>query len=252
MWTVRVALSSISLSLALTIALAPAASAQVPPLPDPDAVVADVGAAAGGVLGGATSTVEKTVSQTSDTVDDTVSEATETVSKTAEPLSDQVKETVNSTTGTIKEPLKPVLDKVGEIVPGAGHLLPGEITGDAQGDDKGSNQPGGPGRGHDREGARVRGIRTAATADRGIDLGGITAAISSATRIQASSSRPAEQSLLQQAGEAAIQGIVRVAFPLLLALLVAAFIAFQGRVGRNDPKLLLAPLDPEQTSLTFR
>ena len=254
----RVALSAIPLALALTIVLAPAASAQVPSLPQPDDAVADVGAAAGEVLGGATGTVDETVSGTTGTVEDNVSRTTDTVentvkdtiSKTTEPLPDEVKEAVNSATGTVTEPLNPVLNKVGGNLPGTTDPISGNLTDPTRAGNDDSRRDGST-RNHDRDKAQVRGTRAAATADRQVDVGGIAVAISSGDRIHRSTAT-AGPSLLQQAAEAAVQGLVRVAFPLLLAVMVAAFLAFQGRVGRNDPKLLLAPLDPEQATLTFR
>ena len=37
----------------------------------------------------------------------------------------------------------------------------------------------------------------------------------------------------------------RFAFPLLLSALVAAYLFFQGRVDKRDPKLVLAPMDTD-------
>lgn len=227
----RAALAAIPLSLALTIALAPAASAQVPPLPDPDTVVADVEATAGALLSDAT-----------DTADDAVSEATE-------PIPEEVDEALGTVTRPIENPVTALVEKIDKTVGGVVGLIPNESTRPDDGDKEpgGSTEP----RGHE-PGPAVRGIRTTGFADRGVDLGAVELAISGPSVEGQSSPSATEPSLLQQAGEAAIQGIIRVAFPLLLAIMVAAFLAFQGRVGRNDPKLVLAPLDPDQNTLTFR
>ena len=227
----RVALAAIPLSLALTIALAPAALAQVPPLPDPDPVVADVEATAGALLSDATATA-----------DDAVSEATE-------PIPEEVEEAVGTVTRPVENPVTALVEKVDKAVGGALGLIPDELTGP----DDGGKEPGGSTAPRSHEpGAAVRGIRTTAFADRGVDFAGLELAISAPSTEHESSPFATEPSLLQQAGEAAIQGLIRVAFPLLLAIMVAAFLAFQGRVGRNDPKLVLAPIDSDQSTLTFR
>lgn len=234
----RAALAAIPLSLALTIAVAPAASAQALPLPDPDTVVAEVEATAGAILSDAT-----------DTADEAVSEATQAVSETTEPLPDEVEEVVGTVTRPVESPVTGIVETIDETLPGTVGLIPDELTGP----DNGGKEPGVSTATRSREpGPAVRGIRTAALADRGVDFGGLELAISAPPVEHDSSPSATEPSLLQQAGEAAIQGIIRVAFPLLLAIMVAAFLAFQGRVGRNDPKLVLAPLDHDQNTLTFR
>ncbi|MFN2390326.1 MAG: hypothetical protein ABR575_12085 [Actinomycetota bacterium] len=50
----------------------------------------------------------------------------------------------------------------------------------------------------------------------------------------------------------AIEALTRLAFPLALALIVVAFLLLQGRFDRADPKLALAPVDPEHDLLAFR
>ena len=52
-------------------------------------------------------------------------------------------------------------------------------------------------------------------------------------------------------GRVAIEAAKTLAFPLALTLLVIGFLTVQGRIGRKDPKLALAPVDTSGESLTF-
>jgi hypothetical protein len=62
---------------------------------------------------------------------------------------------------------------------------------------------------------------------------------------------PQGESFFAAAGRAAATAAKAIAFPLALALLVVAFLIAQGRIGRKDPKLVLAPLDASSDTLTF-
>lgn len=64
-------------------------------------------------------------------------------------------------------------------------------------------------------------------------------------------SEPDGESFFASAGRAAVQAAKALAFPLALALLVVGFLVAQGRIGRKDPKLVLAPVDTREESLTF-
>ena len=58
-------------------------------------------------------------------------------------------------------------------------------------------------------------------------------------------------SFFANAGQMAIEAAKTIAFPLALALLAVGFLMAQGRFGRKDPKLVLAPIDTRDDSLTF-
>jgi hypothetical protein len=58
-------------------------------------------------------------------------------------------------------------------------------------------------------------------------------------------------SFFANAGQMAIEAAKTIAFPLALALLAVGFLMAQGRFGRKDPKLVLAPIDTRDESLTF-
>jgi hypothetical protein len=44
----------------------------------------------------------------------------------------------------------------------------------------------------------------------------------------------------------------RFAFPLSVAVVVAAFLLVQGRIDRKDPKLATAPIDSRDDLVSFR
>jgi len=80
---------------------------------------------------------------------------------------------------------------------------------------------------------RVRALLTA-TAQRA----GGTQPIPAATR-------PASGSFFSHIGRVAAAAAVTLGFPILLALIVLAFLMLQGRIDRRDPKLALAPVKPD-------
>jgi hypothetical protein len=63
-------------------------------------------------------------------------------------------------------------------------------------------------------------------------------------------SRPAVRhrrtSLLRSLGGTVAGATRQLGFPLILAIVVALFVAIQNRLDRNDPKLALAPLTPDR------
>ena len=66
-----------------------------------------------------------------------------------------------------------------------------------------------------------------------------------------STSTDAGRSLLDAVGDLLVGGLRHAMFPLVLTLAVAAFLVVQGRVGRKDPKLTLAPVDAASVFITF-
>jgi hypothetical protein len=58
-------------------------------------------------------------------------------------------------------------------------------------------------------------------------------------------------STLGELSAAGLRTATRFAFPLILALLVVAFLAVQSRIDRNDPKLRLAPIDSKHDLVSF-
>jgi hypothetical protein len=52
--------------------------------------------------------------------------------------------------------------------------------------------------------------------------------------------------VLRSIGGTVVRTAKQLSFPLILAVIVALFVAIQNRVDRNDPKLALAPLTPDR------
>ena len=84
------------------------------------------------------------------------------------------------------------------------------------------------------------------------DLAGdLTSATASGSGDVAFSTEAPETSLFESAGRVAVEAAKTLAFPLALALIVVGFLSIQGRIGRKDPKLALAPVDTDEESLVF-
>jgi hypothetical protein len=66
-----------------------------------------------------------------------------------------------------------------------------------------------------------------------------------------SSNTPSNPISEKSADQGAIDALAPFAFPILLILAVAAFVALQGYYDRKDPKLALGPVDPSDQLLTF-
>lgn len=58
-------------------------------------------------------------------------------------------------------------------------------------------------------------------------------------------------SVVQQIGRVAAEAAEQMAFPVILLLMVGAFLVGQNRVDRRDPKLALAPVDLDADLLSF-
>jgi hypothetical protein len=58
-------------------------------------------------------------------------------------------------------------------------------------------------------------------------------------------------STLRKLSGAALKVVGRFSFPLILALLVIAFLALQDQIDRKDPKLRLAPIDTKHDLRSF-
>jgi hypothetical protein len=86
---------------------------------------------------------------------------------------------------------------------------------------------------------------TANTLGGGVDGTGDTAGASGAGSSDSSSLRDALARMLSELAPTALAVAEASAFPLLLLLLVLAFLIVQDRIDRRDPKLALAPVYPE-------
>lgn len=63
--------------------------------------------------------------------------------------------------------------------------------------------------------------------------------------------RAKDTSTLEELSSVGLKTASHFAFPLILALLVVAFLTVQSRIDRNDPKLRLAPIDSKHDLLRF-
>jgi hypothetical protein len=66
-----------------------------------------------------------------------------------------------------------------------------------------------------------------------------------------SSEASSDDSVFSQIGRVAAEAVQQAAFPLILTMLVGAFLMVQNRIDRKDPKLALAPVDSEHDLLSF-
>ena len=153
-------------------------------------------------------------------------------------------------------------DQVGEVVDGVVGALPNapDVPGvDSPGDggiDTGVTDPtevGGNRFPDSPEDPAVRAERIAAT----ISPDGFAASVLAATETSASGvafgprrdvSGP---SLVERIARSISDVAQKIAFPLLLALIVGAFVVVQNRVDRKDPKLALAAIDADEDLLGF-
>ncbi len=231
----------------------------------------------GDAVGDVTDTVGDTVDEVGDTVEDTVDEAEDTVEETVDEVEDAVEEvedTVEDGTGGITDP---VTDP--EPDPGPEDGSPSGRA-EAAGNDGGTSGPaptGGqdtpsagssgplPGSGADRAAASEADrlarapssepLRGATPGDHArtepqIDADPITRIVGDLARELAGTDDGA--GLLESLRRIAVEAARHAAFPLLLALLVAGFVAVQGHVDNKDPKLAEAPLDAQQDLLSFK
>ncbi len=148
-----------------------------------------------------------------------------------------------------------VVDKVGGVVDGPGGLpgSPGAPDPNSPGVDPVGNTgtgPGADGTADNEEGA-VLAERIAAT----VPADGFAANVLAATEAAATSAPPtrsvSDPSLLERIARSISDVAQKIAFPLLLAAAVGAFVVVQNRVDRKDPKLALAALDADEDLLSF-
>jgi hypothetical protein len=235
--------------------------------------------------GGVTDTVGETTGGVTDTVEETTGGVTDTVEETTGGVTEPVEETTGGVTNTVDETTGGVIDTVEETTGGGGdsdsysggtsslvdalfgsgstppslaeippHLIPDIVE---EGGQNGMTPAAAEGW---IDGTKVMGndfatplhalaSLAASFEDLFYDFA-VTSSVpgSSAWNLAADSSG---DSFFAVAGRAAAMAAKAIAFPLALALLVVGFLMAQGRIGRKDPKLVLAPLDTSSDTLTF-
>jgi hypothetical protein len=224
-----------------------------------------------------TDVVEDTTQAVTGPIEDVVDTVTDTVEDTVDTVTDTVEDTTEEATDTVADAEETVDEVVGPqpegSEPSRNDGRPGvQTSGAADGSSEGAiSHPGNPPSGsrapHDGGVNRPEG--RAALPRHRIDHNGLfrgrpvnprmtrergraadTPVIRPTSVAEArTEDRPSESgdSILRRVAEAAKHP----AFPLLLALVVMGYVAFQNRVDRKDPKLAAAAVDTEQELMRF-
>ena len=200
-------------------------------LTDPGCVVDKVEETAQDTVEDVQNQADETVKEVTHTADETVEDVKETASRTVEDVQETVDETVNQGGGTNPTAPNPPTDPIDRP--------------------KGDDRPGRPNdRPNNKSGPDVLGRGEAAAGPReriGPLLPPIAPALDFSTPTFTETNnfdRPADPGLVESAIEAAKD----FAFPLLLTLIVGAFLVIQHRVDRDEPKLVFAPIDHDLLS----
>jgi hypothetical protein len=241
--------AALCISACLEIFVAPAAHAQIG-LPNTDAVTDAIGDTTDEVTG----TVGDVVDEVEETVDETVEDPGSVPDRVTDII-DDVNEDIpdGPVTGPVKDVVNGVSNTIDEATggTGAGPPLPGT---DRPGRDTSGNDP------RDRRDGRSSGRPDrvlAGNPNSGFSLvppdgfiGAVTlGSVEAPPVVELTTSG---SSFGERAAQIAVEVAKRLAFPMLLLALVGMFLAFHGRVGRKDPKLALAAVDPEQNFLDFQ
>lgn len=243
-------------------ALAPAAAAQLPS--DPIGTIGDtlgggdsgsgsgsggdpVGDTIGGVtdtIGGETGTSEPDGTKDSDTklIEDVTKDVTDTVSSPE----NKVDETVNDPSGSIGGTIGNTTDDVNDISKGltSPDGKHGKNTSKNNVTSGGGQLGTAAARYHEK-------VFAAALAARLADAKNRTPSTLTLTSSATSTEDVGSTGVIASIGRVAAEAAQQAAFPLLLTLLVGAFLIGQNRIDRRDPKLALAPVDSDQDLLSF-
>lgn len=265
------------------ILLAPAAHAQGLPGGGIGDLPGGVTDAVGDVTGGVTETVGDTTGGVTDTVDGTTGGVTDAVGGTTGGVTDTVGDTTGGVTDTVDETTSgdPVEETTGGVTKTVEQV--------AGGNGNGGNNPvhetvtGLTGRGTDSNPSSYedaqQGMSSPAAARGWIDgtkvmddfkfasplnaVSSLAAMLEGAIRDftaigsvpgtpgWSAAAEPEGESFFAVAGRAAETAAKALAFPLALVVVVVGFLMAQGRIGRKDPKLALAPLDASSETLSF-
>ena len=158
------------------------------------------------------------------------------VGETVGGVTETVDETVQNTTET-------VTDTVGGLTGSGGGA--GGSDPEPSGDDRGSSSD--PGTLGDRRSGRAP--ATGGSAD---DVAAASTAAREATAPPSVVPRQVAPDVFQRIRRAFTDSAGAFVFPLALIGIVGAFLLFQSRVDRSDPKLALAPIDARDDVLEFR
>lgn len=222
--------SLLMLALASTVWAAPVALAQTVDSLGPR--VTDAAGAVDGAVKDVTDPVKKTLDDASKTVNDTTKVVDDTVTQTTntiEELTQNGGESPNEPGTRSNAPAPSGGGATGPVVsPSDNGGAPGTLEG-AEGRGRADRT---------RGGARAKSSRSTPPSRRSSDL---------VTPLERQ--KPAVD---QGLGEAALETAERLAFPLMLTLLVVGFLVLQHRMDSKDPKLTLAPHSAKQDLLSFQ
>ena len=175
--------------------------------------------------------VIQTVEQAVDTVEEEAGRTVESVRNTVDKTASGVKDTVDAVTSSITDTPK------------------NDTSGHLDGD---NDKPRGGGQRGNEQDPRDRASASLRLAAEQATIRPEQAEVAPLAPV-APTARPttAEPGALDRVAEIVREAAKQLAFPLALTLIVAGFLALQGRLDRRDPKLALAPVDSEQDFLSF-
>ncbi len=160
--------------------------------------------------------------------------------------------TIDKTVGTIDKTVEGTVGAVGKTVgslPGAGETIK-KVRPNGKSEPGKNNTPDRPSVGTESpvmDPWEILGRNYAVATDS--RDGGNESVLSSTESV--STVAPVDNSVVSQIGRVAIEAVQQAAFPLILTMLVIAFLTVQNRIDRKDPKLALAPVDSEHDLLSF-
>ena len=176
--------------------------------------------------------IAETADETVDTVKEAVGSVKETVDETAQDTTEVVGDTASGVVGSVKNTVDGLLGKGGDPDPGPG----------------GGNGPGPKGRGHTGDGHRRAHHRADGLSGRRLEPREPSIDVvfrGDSTGLDWPTVSPPDGGALRRA----IGAAAKLAFPILLASMVLAFLMIQNHLDRKDPRLASAPLGPDL--LTF-
>jgi hypothetical protein len=166
------------------------------------------------------------VEETVDTVKETVGSATETVDQTVEDGSEVIGDAASGVVGTVQDTVDGLLGKDKDPNPGGGDAEDRRVRRD--------RAPGGS--------RRPEGLSTHRLEPRDLSMDSFFRGEGPIYRGR----------LVTPPGPSGIQGAIgaaaKLAFPVLLASMVLAFLLIQNHLDRKDPRLASAPLGPDLLS----
>lgn len=260
----RSAARVLTASLVLVVLLAPgAAHAQV------GGIIEDSGDKAGGIVGDVADSVGDAVDDAADTVEDTIKDTGDEIDDAVDgpigdavdDVTDSVGDSIGDAGGSVGDTVKDTGGKADDTITDttgeAGETIDG-VTGGGN-DDEDGNDTEGPDTGgsDDGSGGVPTDVASGGPNDPRSDRQSGGAATAERNDTDSPGGNEPLSRRIQRSGVVAgiagqvLDSVKRFAFPLLLVLLVAGFLALQNYFDRRDPKLAAALIDPGDDYLSF-